>query len=175
MLIKFFRAIAERTPTFVMRFFFNMYPPYLGAGIKVEDISADRRYLKVSLKLRFYNRNYVGTQFGGSIYSMTDPHFMYLLMSNLGPNYLVWDKAAKIDFLKPGKTHLIAEFQINEEILTTVKEKTANGEKYVFDLPAVVRDLNGQVIAEISKTIYVRKKPSKQSEEIGTVNERNRK
>ncbi len=163
MVIKFLRAIAERTPPFVMRLFFNMYPPYLGAGIKVEEISADRRYLRVALKLRFYNRNYVGTQFGGSIYSMTDPHFMFLLMNNLGSEYVVWDKAAKIDFVNPGKTHLIAEFRIDDKILDTVQEKTQTGDKYVFDLPATVRDLNGDVIAEISKTLYVRKKHKKSS------------
>lgn len=161
MLVKILRAIAERTPPFVMRFFFNMYPPYLGAGIKVEEISTDRRYLRVSLKLRFYNRNYVGTQFGGSIYSMTDPHFMFLLMNNLGQDFIVWDKAAKIDFVKPGKTHVVAEFRIDDEILDTVREKTKNGEKYVFDLPATVRDLDGEVVAEIAKTLYVRRKPNK--------------
>lgn len=161
MVIQFIRAIGKRTPTFVMRFFFNMYPPYLGSGISVDEISEDYRYLRVSLKLRFYNRNYVGTQFGGSIFSMTDPHFMYLLINNLGPKYVVWDKASKIEFVKPGKTHLVAEFKINDEILNTIKQKTATGEKYIFDLPVTVRDLNGQTIAEITKTLYVRKKSKK--------------
>lgn len=158
MLVKLLRSIAERTPPFVMRFFFNIYPPYLGAGIKVEKISLDRRYLRVALKLRFYNRNYVGTQFGGSIYSMTDPHYMFLLINNLGPEYIVWDKASHIDFIKPGKSKLIAEFRINDEILETIKNNTKGGEKYIFDLPVVVYDLDGNVIAEVSKTLYVRKK-----------------
>lgn len=161
MLVKFRRTIAGHASPFIMRLFFNLYLPYLGAGIKVEEISADRRYLRVKLKLRFYNRNYVGTQFGGSIYSMVDPHFMFLLMNNLGPDYIVWDKGAKIDFIKPGKTHVIAEFRIDDAILNTVREKTQGGEKYVFDLPAVVRDLNGVVVAEITKTLYVRKKHNK--------------
>lgn len=158
MLVKFLRAFAERSPTFVMRMFFNLYPPYLGAGIKVEEISSDYKYLRASLKLRFYNRNYVGTQFGGSIYSMTDPHYMYLLINSLGPEYIVWDKAATIDFLKPGKTHLVAEFRIDDELLNTIREKTQGGDKYVFDLPLMVKDLNGQDIASLSKTLYVRKK-----------------
>ncbi len=158
MLVKWLRFIAERTPPFVMRFLFNMYPPYLGSGIKVEKISKDRRYLRVTLKLRFYNRNYVGTQFGGSIYSMTDPHYMFLIMNNLGSNYVVWDKAAKINFIKPGKTKITAEFTIDDSILNTIKENTAKGEKYIFDLPVEVRDLNGDVVAEVSKTLYVRKK-----------------
>ncbi len=160
MLIKFLRSIADRTPTFVMKFFFNIYPPYFGAGVQVEKKSDDHKYMRVKLKLRFYNRNYVGTQFGGSIYSMTDPHFMFLLIKNLGPDYIVWDKAAKIDFLKPGKTDLIAEFQLTNEIIQTVKEKTAGGEKYIFDLPVSVIDRHGEKIASIEKTLYVRKKRS---------------
>ncbi|RZA12844.1 MAG: DUF4442 domain-containing protein [Proteobacteria bacterium] len=158
MLIQFLRSIADRTPTPVMRSLFNLYPPYLGAGVKVEKISPDRRYLRVSLNLRFYNRNYVGTQFGGSIYSMVDPHFMYLLINNLGPDYVVWDKGAQIDFIKPGKTDLIAEFRINDAILNDVREKTKSGDKYIFDLPVEVRDKKGEIVAEVIKTIYVRKK-----------------
>lgn len=161
MIAKFLQAIGKGAPPLVVRFFFNMYPPYLGAGIKVEEISPDRKYLRVALKLRFYNRNYVGTQFGGSIYSMTDPHFMFLLMNNLGTDYVVWDKGAKIDFLKPGKSNLTAEFRIDDEILTSVREKTSNGEKYIFDLLAVVRDAKGEVMADVSKTLYVRRKYEK--------------
>ena len=158
MLITLIRAIAQRTPTFVMRFFFNTYGPYLGAGIKVESISSDYKYLRVCLKLRFYNRNYVGTQFGGSIYAMTDPHYMFLLINILGQDYVVWDKAATIDFVKPGKTHLYAEFRLTDDVVNMVKEKTSGGEKYIFDLPVTVLDSNGDVIANLSKTLYVRKK-----------------
>lgn len=158
MLVKILRAFAERTPSFVMRIFFNLYPPYLGSGICVDKISSDRKYLRVSLKLRFYNRNYVGTQFGGSIYSMTDPHYMFLLINNLGPEYVVWDKAAKIEFIKPGKTHLFAEFQIDDDLLKTVREKTQSGEKYIFDLPSNVYDSNRELIAKVTKTLYVRRK-----------------
>jgi acyl-coenzyme A thioesterase PaaI-like protein len=163
MIVSLLRYVAERTPTFVMRFLFNAYPPYFGAGIKVEEISKDRRYLRVKLKLSFWNRNYVGTQFGGSIYSMTDPHFMYLLINNLGPGYIVWDSGAKIEFIKPGKTHLVSEFKIDDQILNTVKEQTKDGQKYIFDLPAEVFDLNGVLVARVTKSIYVRKKPAQRS------------
>lgn len=161
MLIKLLRAIGEKSPTFVMRFLFNIYPAYIGAGIKVEEISSDYKYLRVTLKLRFYNRNYVGTQFGGSMYSMTDPHYMFLLINNLGPDYIVWDKAAKIEFVKPGKTHVTAEFRIDDQLLNLIKEKTKTGEKYVFDLPVEILDKNQEVIAKLEKTIYVRKKANR--------------
>lgn len=85
-----------------LRWALNFYPPYLGAGVRVRHISADLRLVRVKMVLRWYNRNYVGTQFGGSLYSMVDPFFVLMLMENLGPDYIVWDKAANIEFVSPG-------------------------------------------------------------------------
>lgn len=158
MLIEIFRAAGKWTSSSVVRRLFNLYPPFIGSGIKVQELSADYKYLKVILKLRFYNKNYVGTQFGGSIFSMTDPHYMLLLIKNLGPEYRVLDKAAHIEFVKPGKTHLVAEFRITDELIELIKEKTKNGEKYLIDLPVSVHDIHGEVVAKLTKTLYVRLK-----------------
>lgn len=160
MLMKFFKLIVSHCPISVIKFFFNLYIPYIGAGVRVEDLSKDFKYMRVCLKLRFYNRNYVGTQFGGSLYSMTDPHFMFLLMNHLGKDYFVWDKAAKIEFIKPGKTHIKAEFRIDDQLIDLIREKTKSGEKYIFDLPVALYDLNGDMVARVEKTLYVRKKPN---------------
>jgi hypothetical protein len=51
----------------------NLWPPFRGAGIRVTHVSADYREVDVALKLGLLNRNYFGTQFGGSLYAMTDP------------------------------------------------------------------------------------------------------
>ena len=77
----------------------NIWSPYLGAGIKIEYIRKDWKEMKVSMKLRFYNRNIMNTHFGGSLYSMVDPHIMLMLMQLLGEDYIVWDKSAEIDFI----------------------------------------------------------------------------
>ena len=163
MLVQLLTRLAEKTPPFVMKILFNIYPPYLGSGVKVEELSSDRRFMRVRLKLRFYNRNYVGTQFGGSIYSMTDPHYMYMLISALGKDYIVWDKAAHVEFIKPGRTDLIAEFKLEGSVIDTVREKTHTGEKYVFDLPVEIKDLNQVLVAKVIKTLYVRKKSKPQT------------
>ena len=155
---KMFHRLIQRSPKFVVRWLFNIYPPYLGAGVEVTKISKEFDFLEVALRLRFYNRNYVGTQFGGSIYSMTDPHFMFLLMNRLGPEYVVWDYGAQIRFLRPGKTDLHARFELTNEQLGVIQASTKDGEKYVFDLPVQIKDVHGQVVAELKKTLYVRKK-----------------
>jgi len=97
------------------RLLLNFYFPYLGAGITVTHISKDFRRFDVKMRLRGYNRNFVQTHFGGSLYAMADPFYMFILMENLGENYLVWDKAASIEFVKPGTGTVYATFEVSKE------------------------------------------------------------
>ncbi|WP_121499511.1 DUF4442 domain-containing protein, partial [Pseudomonas aeruginosa] len=132
---------------------------FLGAGIRVRHIAGDFREVRVRMGLNRLNRNYVGTQFGGSLYAMTDPFFMLMLMENLGRDYVVWDKAANIEFVSPGKGPVHAHFSIDQKLLDEVRERTAGGEKYLPRLHAEVRDDAGTLVARVQKTLYVRLKP----------------
>lgn len=137
----------------------NFYPPYIGAGIKIDSISEDWRELKVSMKVRWYNRNYVGTHFGGSLYSMVDPHFMLMLLQILGRDYVVWDKASDIDFVKATKKPISATFTITDGMIEDIKNNTANGDKYLPQYEIDIVDEDKNLIARVNKTLYVRKKP----------------
>ena len=143
----------------LMRWVMTFYPPYLGAGVSVQHMSADFRQVKVRMGLGWYNRNYVGTQFGGSLYSMVDPFYMLMLMENLGRDYIVWDKAANIDFISPGKGPVYAEFSIDEALLDEVRQQTEGGEKYLPHLKVEIHDGGGTLVARVDKTLYVRRKP----------------
>ena len=143
----------------LLRWLMNFYPPYLGAGIRVRHISDDFRQAQVRMGLRWYNRNYVGTQFGGSLYSMTDPFFMLMLLQNLGDDYVVCDKAANIEFVSPGKGRVYADFTITEQLLDEIRQHTAGGDKYLPRLHVEVRDEQGTLVARVQKTLYVRLKP----------------
>lgn len=143
----------------MLRWVMNLYPPYLGAGVRIRQISADFREVQVSMGLGWYNRNYVGTQFGGSLYSMVDPFFMLMLMENLGRDYIVWDKAAAIDFIAPGKGPVFARFSIDQALLDEVRQQTATGEKYLPQLQVEIHDDSGTLVARVDKTLYVRLKP----------------
>jgi hypothetical protein len=136
----------------------NFWPPFIGAGIVIREADASFRYVRVELRKSWYNINYVGVQFGGSIYAMVDPFYMLMLMHNLGEEYLVWDKAARVKFIKPGRTELFAEFRIEDRLLADIRDKTSEGLKYVFDLPVDIFDKKGEKIAEVVKTLYVRRK-----------------
>lgn len=140
---------------------FSLYPPFLGAGIRVK-ISKDVKRVDVTMKLTFLNRNYVGTHFGGSLYAMCDPFFFFLLMENLGMGYIVWDKGASIKFKKPGKGRVAAHFFIPEERYEEIKQEAESGSAINPHFSVDVVDERGEVIATVEKILYIKKKPSKQ-------------
>lgn len=136
----------------------NLYVPYLGAGVHVTHIAQDWREVRVEMKLRWYNRNAVGTHFGGSLYAMVDPHLMLMLLQLLGKDYVVWDKSATIDFVSPGKGTVASTLKITEADLATIREKTANGEKYLHEFDVQVLDSAGKLVTQIQKVLYIRQK-----------------
>ena len=136
----------------------NFWPPFLGAGIHIERISKDFLEIDVSLKLRFWNRNYVGTAYGGSLYSMTDPFYMLMLIEILGKGYIVWDKEARIRFKRPGTTRVYAQFRITNVQIEKYKEELVNKSKIEPLLQVLMKDADGNVIAEVDKLLYIRRK-----------------
>ncbi len=146
-----------------LRRFVNFYPPFLGAGVRIKEISADLHTIEVHMPLRFWNKNYVGTHFGGSLYAMCDPFFMLILLHNLGSDYIVWDKSATIRFKKPGKGLVKAIFHISQERIDEIRAQADAQAKVEPQFQTVVTDTEGTVIAEVDKLLYVRKKKSGES------------
>jgi hypothetical protein len=141
-----------------LRRWVNFWPPLLGAGIRVKHIAPDMKAVDVEMKLRFWNANYVGTHFGGSLFAMTDPFYMLMLMANLGRDYVVWDKAATIRYKKPGRGTVHAEFRLSDSQIDDVREKLKTMSKYEPVFVVEVKDEVGVVIAEVEKMLHVRKK-----------------
>ena len=139
----------------------NIWPPFLGAGITVEKISKDFRQAKVRLKHGLLNRNILGVHFGGSLFAMTDPFFMMMVSQNIGKGYIVWDQAAKIEFLKPGRGKVHANFEITQEQIDDIISATESGDKILRDFVVDVKDQEDDVVARITKTLFIRKKMKK--------------
>ncbi|WP_281544154.1 DUF4442 domain-containing protein [Grimontia sp. SpTr1] len=150
----------------IVKFALNCWPPFWGAGIKILNISEDFRHVKIRLKLRWWNKNANRTQYGGSIFSMTDPTYALMLMGILGEKYFVWDKEADINFIKPGSTDLFAEFVISEETIASIQQATANGDKVFPEFIVNVQDANGEVVSRVRRVLYVRKKPKYREEKL---------
>jgi len=140
------------------RWLLNLWPPFAGAGIRVKRLQPDWKAIDVEMKLRFWNRNYVGTHFGGSLYSMTDPFYMLMLIENLGSDYIVWDKSATIRFKKPGRGRMLAGFRLSDEQIEGIRQGLKVQEKVEPEFMVEVKDETGTVVAEVQKVLYVRRK-----------------
>ena len=141
-----------------LRASFRAYPPYAGAGVLVTHIAEDASEVRVEMPLTDSNVNLVGTHFGGSLYSMVDPHLMILLIQRLGPDYVVWDKEANIDFRKPGRGTVHATIRITDEEVEAIRSATANGDKHLPQWTLAILDERDEVVATVLKTLYVRRK-----------------
>ncbi|GAB3386501.1 DUF4442 domain-containing protein [Lysobacter fragariae] len=156
------------TPSLLRRVL-NLWPPFLFAGVRVVCIADDWRGARVELRMRPWNRNYVGTHFGGSLFSMTDPFWMLLTMHTLGRDYIVWDQAGSIEFVQPGRGTVRADFRLDDAILDEIRAATANGGKYLRWFDTDVVDDAGNVVARVRKQLYVRRKRSRESTSDDTV------
>lgn len=142
----------------IVRHVMNLWPPFLFSSIRIQEVADDFRHVRVRLGHNRLTGNYVGTLYGGSLYSMTDPFWMMMISRALGPEYAVWDARAEITFLKPGRGTVTTEFRISEEELEEIRAETADGEKHLrwFENEIVASD--GTVVARVRKQVYVRRK-----------------
>ena len=130
----------------------------LGTGISLKKVSRDLSRFEVEMKLRWYNRNLVGIHYGGSLYSMCDPWYMFILIANLGKEYVVMDKAANIRYLKPGKGTLKCIFEVDKAQVQAIKDEIDVIGKKDYTFLCQVKNEQGEVVTEVEKIVYVRKK-----------------
>ncbi|WGW13683.1 DUF4442 domain-containing protein [Saxibacter everestensis] len=144
----------------------NVWPPFIGAGIRVQSISDDFTSALVRMRLTKLNRNYVGTHFGGSLSAMTDPFFMMLALQQFGRDYVVWDKAAEIEFVAPGRSTVYAHFELPASAVNEIRQATEDGSKALpwFDVDITAED--GSMIARVRRQLYVRRKPARVGQSV---------
>lgn len=135
----------------------NFYPPFRGAGIRVKRID-DGLGMEVTLKQRCWNRNFVGTHFGGSLYAMTDAFYVLLLFERLGWDYVVWNKAARIEFLRPGRGTVRAVFRLDADEVQAIRRRADADGSIEPEMRVEVVDEHGEVVARVVQTLYVRAK-----------------
>ena len=144
-----------------LRRYLKVWLPFVFTGIRLEALSDDWRHARVRLKLTWYNRNYVRTQFGGALFMMADPFWMIMVMESLGRDYIVWDKAGAIDFIAPGREDVFAEFVLDDAVLGELRAATASGEKYLRWFEVDIKTAGGELVAKFRKQLYVRRKQAR--------------
>jgi acyl-coenzyme A thioesterase PaaI-like protein len=152
--VSFVQTIAARVGMKRFLKLMSFYPPYVGAGIRMRSIEGNIDAFTLEMKLTPWNKNYMGTHFGGSLYSMCDPWFMFILISKLGKGYVVWDKAARIDFRRPGTGTVSARFHIDEKVVQELKHQldTVGKVEPVFEVD--IFDEAGNIVAHLVKTLH---------------------
>lgn len=141
---------------YLLKLRINTFAPYIGAGIKIEHINLDQGLCVVSMGLNSFNKNIVGTQFGGSLYSMVDPFYMLMLMHQLGSSYVVWDKSSHIEFIAPGNSKVTTRIKIPSAEVIAIQELAKDGEPVFREYKVDIVDEQQKVIATVSKTLYIR-------------------
>ena len=152
------QPVAESVRTRIERWGFNLFPAYRGTGARVTHIAADYSEVRVRLPLNFRTRNYVGTIFGGSMYGALDPVYMLMLIRRLGPEYVVWDKAASIRFRRPGRETLFAVFRLPASEVEAVRNEADEHGKTERLFTVELINAQGEVHATCEKLLSIRKK-----------------
>jgi len=137
---------------------FNLFPAYHCSGGKVQFIAGDWKEIHVSVKLKLKTRNYVGTVFGGSSFGALDPMYMIMLIKTLGPDYVVWDKAATVKFIRPISKKVCARFTVSDELLEEIKKTVTQKKETTITLPVWFEDKTGKKYVEMNKTVYIAEK-----------------
>lgn len=141
-----------------LRHVMNLWPPFWACGIRVLYLAPDWSQAKVRLRLHALNRNYVGTHFGGSLFAMTDPFWMLLVMNQLGRDYVVWDKSGEIEFMRAKREPVYAEFRIDPDSVHEIRTAASGGDKVLrwFEVPIVTQ--SGEPVAHVRKQLYIRRR-----------------
>jgi acyl-coenzyme A thioesterase PaaI-like protein len=152
--------VPESWRTRFNRYAFNWFPAYRGTGARVTYIASDWSEVRVRVPLSWRTRNYVGTIFGGSLYGALDPIFMLMLIRLLGPDYVVWDKAASIRFRRPGRRPLFATFRVEPAELESIRAAVAERGKAEPRFTVSLADRSGEVHAICEKLLSIRRRDS---------------
>lgn len=137
----------------------SYWPPYLGAGVSVNKFDLDKSEIFIKLKRTPFNGNAFGTHFGGSLYSMCDPWYVFLALHRLGKGYIVWDVEANIKFRKAVKDPVYAKFSISDDEFDYMIDMTREGRKHIQEFETNVVTQSGELVADVKKKIYLKKKP----------------
>ena len=140
----------------------SYWPPFLAAGIRVEKCANDLSLIQVSLKQKPWTKNYFGTHFGGSLFSMTDPFFLFILMDRIGKEHIVWDLKTEIEFVKALSCDVFADFSVSDEQIEEIKQLALENFRTESKFFVEVKDASGQVAAKVTKTLYIRRKDAKE-------------
>lgn len=137
---------------------FNNWATLKTQGVSIVEFADDFTRAVIRMDITDENANYMGTAFGGSLFSMLDPFLVIMSVNQLGPDYIAWDKAAEIEFVAPGIGSVHATVEMPPETVAELREAAAGGKKVLrwFEIPITADD--GSLVASVRRQLYVRER-----------------
>lgn len=140
----------------LFKYGFNWSPMYRRSTGRVHTVSEDLSLITIKIPLSWKNRNYVGSIFGGSMFSAVDPIPMVQLINLLDDHYVVWDKGATIKFKRPAKETLYGEFRFSQEELSTIKSRIeSENEIEIVKSTVLTNKERTKEFCVVDKTLYI--------------------
>lgn len=139
----------------IYKYGFNWSPMYRRSSGKLIKVSDDLMHIKIKIPLSYKNKNFVGSIFGGSLFSSTDPIYMIQLIKILGENYVVWDKNATIKYKRPARETVFCDFVFTSDEIKSIKNDVLKKREIDLVKTSNIVSKNNIIIAELTKTIYV--------------------
>lgn len=134
---------------------FNLLPAFRGTGGRIEHVAHDLSHIRVRLPLSWRTRNVVGSIYGGSLFAVTDGVHPVMLMSALGDDVIVWDKAASIRYKKPGYATLYADFMVSPDEVRHIRAALRDNPEMDRTYRVELKDANGTVHTVVERTVYI--------------------
>ena len=144
---------------FLFKYGFNLSPMYRRSCGRIIHVSKDLKDIHIRLKYSYKNKNYVGSIFGGSLFSSVDPFPMVQLINIIDRDFVIWDKAAQIRFRRPAYEHLYAHFNYTEEELENIRKRVMEEKEIEIIKSTQLTNKKGDtVFCVIDKTLYIAEK-----------------
>ncbi|MDO8988498.1 MAG: DUF4442 domain-containing protein [Sideroxyarcus sp.] len=156
--MKWLKKLPEAWRPHAVRIGFNLHPAYRRTGGRVEHVSPDLTCIRIRLPLNRGTRNLVGSIFGGSLFAVTDGPHPFLLLLGLGSEYVVWDKAASIQYRRPGRTTLYAECIVTPQELDEIRDVLTRQPDVDRVYRIEIKDGDGIIHAIVERTVYISRK-----------------
>jgi hypothetical protein len=103
----------------------ELYPPFVPMRIKVLEITADWRIVRILLPLNARSRNPGGVMFGGYQAALADP-IAALACARVFPGYSVWTRAMEVSFDHGGNSDLEMRFALTPDQENDIRMQLAS-------------------------------------------------
>ena len=137
----------------------RFYPPLFFQRILVTRFDKGFRGAEVKIKKSFFNKNYNGSIFGGTIFSAADafyPVLLYQVLTHKGYKIRAWSHSLAIRFRKPAKTDLHFKINLSDEIIDDCEQVLNTIGKYRRTFPIEIYDKNEVLCVSVLIKVYIR-------------------